>query len=124
MAEEKANETTSSIKISDDAIAAIAGLAATDVEGVASMAGNLTNELIAKLGVRNLSKGVKISLGDNSVDIDLTLLVEYGCNIPKVCETVQAKVKEQVENMTDLTVSNVSIHITGVEMKDDNKVKK
>lgn len=118
MAEEKSVETTSSIKISDDAIAAIAALAATDVDGVASMAGNLTNELIAKLGVRNLSKGVKISFNDRSVDIDLTLLLEYGCGIPKVCETVQKKVKEQVENMTDLKVNNVTIHITGVEMKE------
>lgn len=118
MAEENTNATSSSIKISDDAIAAIAGLAATDVDGVASMAGNLTNELIAKLGVRNLSKGVKIGLEDRNVDIDLTLIVEYGCNIPRVCETVQAKVREQVENMTDLTVKNVSVHIAGIEVKE------
>lgn len=116
MAETNTIETTSSIKISEDAIAAIAALAATDIEGVASMAGNLTNELIAKLGIQNTSKGVKISLGDQCVEIELSLNVEYGCCIPEVCSKVREKVKSQVENMTGLSVTDVSIHIAGVNM--------
>lgn len=117
MSEELQKETTYSVNISDDAIAAIAALAATDVDGVASMAGNLTNELIAKLGVRNLSKGVKISLGKTCVAIELSLNVEYGCRIPEVCRTVREKVKSQVENMTGLDVTEVSIFIASICME-------
>jgi len=116
MAENTKIETTSSIQISDDAIAAIAGLAATDIEGVASMAGNLTNELIAKLGIINASKGVTITMGDNCVSINLSLNVDYGCCIPEVCQLVREKVRDQVENMTGLTVTEVNIHIAGVDM--------
>ena len=111
------NETTCSVSISDDAIAAIAALAATDVEGVSSMAGNLTNELIAKLGIRNLSKGVKISLGKTCVAIELSLNVKYGCCIPEVCRTVREKVKSQVENMTGLDVTEVNILVASINME-------
>ena len=116
MEENKNTETTSSIRISDDALAAIAALAATDIEGVASMAGNVTNEIVAKLGVKNLSKGVKISYDGKEVRIELSLNVEYGTNIPSVCEKVHKKVKDQVENMTGLPVAEVNIHIAGVEL--------
>jgi len=116
MSENMKNETTSSVNISDDAIAAIAALAATDVDGVSSMAGNLTNELIAKLGIKNLSKGVKISLGRTCVSIELSLNVEYGCCIPEVCKTVREKVKNQVENMTGLEVTDVNILIAAISM--------
>ena len=119
MAETNCKETTSSIKISEDAIAAIAALAATDIDGVASMAGNLTNELIAKLGIQNTSKGVGISLGDQCVRIELSLNVEYGCCIPEVCAKVEEKVRSQVENMTGLKVQEVSIHIAGVNMDNE-----
>ena len=116
MSEIIGTETTSNVKISDDAIAAIAALAATDIEGVASMAGNLTNELIARLGVKNLSKGVKISMADEKLLVDLSLNVEYGYSIPDVCAKVREKVKSQVENMTGLEVSEISIHIAGVNV--------
>ena len=116
MEENIGTETTSSVKISDDAIASIAALAATDIDGVASMAGNITNELIAKLGVKNLSKGVKISLGeDDTVSVDLSLIVTYGSVIPAVCRKVHDKVKSQVENMTGLRVTEINIHVAGVD---------
>lgn len=116
MEETMEKETTSQVKISDDAIASIAALAATDIDGVVSMAGNITNELIAKLGVKNLSKGVKISLGEEeTVSIELSLIVAYGCIIPSVCEKVHEKVKSQVENMTGLTVTEIAIHVAGVD---------
>ena len=107
--------TGSSVNVSEDAIAAIAALAATDIEGVASMAGNLTNAIIAKLGVRNLSRGVKIALEENRVTVELSLNVDFGTNIPEVSEKVKEKVKSQVENMTGLTVTKVDVHIQGVE---------
>ena len=81
------------IQISDEVVATIAGLAATDVEGVASMAGNLTNELIGKLGIKNLSKGVQVLVTDRSVDVDLALHIKYNYSIVKVSKDVQERVK-------------------------------
>ncbi|MBQ0101059.1 MAG: Asp23/Gls24 family envelope stress response protein [Lachnospiraceae bacterium] len=107
--------TGSSINVSEDAIAAIAALAATDIEGVASMAGNLTNAIIAKLGVKNLSKGVRISLDGSNVSVYLSLNVDFGANVPEVSAKVRDKVKSQVENMTGLTVTEVDVHIHRVD---------
>lgn len=103
-----------SVKIADDVIACIAALAATEVEGVDSMAGNVTNELIAKLGVKSLSKGVRMELNGDEVSIVLSLNVAYGYSIPEVSEKVQDRVKNTVENMTGLHVIDVNVNIAGV----------
>lgn len=105
------------VQIADEVVAIIAGLAATEVEGVAAMAGNITNELISKLGMRNLSKGVKVLVTDRNVDVDLALNIEYGYSIMKVSEKVQDKVKAAIENMTGLEVSMVNIRIASVNME-------
>ncbi|MDO4488112.1 MAG: Asp23/Gls24 family envelope stress response protein [Eubacteriales bacterium] len=110
-------DTTSSVKISVDAIAAIAGLAATDIDGVKSMAGNLTSEVISKLGYKNLSKGVEVKLDDKNVEVDLSLNLGYGVNIPVVSEKVREKVKAQIEDMTGLNVTGVNVHIQGIELE-------
>lgn len=102
------------IQIADEVVAIIAGLAATEVEGVASMAGNVTNELVAKLGMRNLAKGVKVDINPESVVVDMALNMEYGFNIPKTSEAVQERVKNAIENMTGLHVAEVNIRIAGV----------
>lgn len=104
------------VQIADEVVATIAGLAATEVEGVASMAGNITNELIGKLGVKNLSKGVKVMVTDQNVDVDLALNIDYGYSIMKVSEKVQDRVKSAIENMTGLEVSMVNIRIVNVNM--------
>lgn len=104
------------VQIADEVVATIAGLAATEVEGVASMAGNITKELIGKLGVKNLSKGVKVLVTGESVDVDLALNIDYGYSIMKVSEKVQEKVKSAIENMTGLGVSMVNIRIVNVNM--------
>ena len=104
------------VQIADEVVATIAGLAATEVEGVASMAGNVTKELIGKLGVKNLSKGVKVLVTDNNVDVDLALNIDYGYSIMKVSEKVQDRVKSAIENMTRLEVSMVNIRIMNVNM--------
>ena len=104
------------IKISDDAIAVIAGIAATEVDGVDSMAGGITSELIGKLGVKNLSKGVDISVEDEKVMVDISLNIKYSYNIPEVSEKVQEKVKVAIENMTGLEVTAVRIRIAGVNV--------
>lgn len=105
------------VQIADEVIAIIAGLAATEVKGVASMAGNVTNDLVAKLGMKNLSRGVKVEVLDNSVSVDLALNLDYGYSIPSVSTTVQEKVKSAIENMTGFTVLEVNIKIAGVNLE-------
>lgn len=105
------------VQIADEVVAIIAGLAATEVEGVASMAGNITNELVGKLGMKNLAKGVKVDVNPENVSVDLTLNMEYGYSILKTSEAVQEKVKTAIENMTGLSVSEVNVRITGVNMQ-------
>lgn len=102
------------VQIADEVVAIIAGLAATEVEGVASMAGNVTNELVSKLGKKNLAKGVKVEITPEVVIVDMALNMEYGYNIPKTSEIVQDKVKTAIENMTGLKVAEVNIRIAGV----------
>ena len=107
------------VQIADEVVAVIAGLAATEVEGVASMAGNITNELMSKVGMKKLTKGVRVEVAENTVAIDLAVTMEYGYNIPATCQKVQLKVKNAIENMTGLTCSDVNIRIVGVNMKKD-----
>ena len=109
------------VHIADEVVAIVAGLAATDVDGVASMAGNITNELVSKLGKKNLSKGVKVLVTDRSVDVDLALNIEYGYSIMKVSEKVQDRVKSAIENMTGLEVAMVNIRIVNVNMGKEEK---
>ena len=104
------------VKIADDVVASIAGIAATEVEGVVSMAGNIGNELKSKMGVMNLAKGVKVEVIGKSVKADIALIVEYGYSIPAISQKVQEKVKSTIENMTGLTVTDVNIRIAGVNM--------
>ncbi len=113
----KEDEQAGVVKIADDVVAMIASLATTEVEGVSAMAGNITNELMSKVGMKNLTKGVKVDVIGENVTIDLTVTMEYGYNIPATCGKVQAKVKNAVENMTGLTCSDVNIRIAGVAMK-------
>ena len=102
------------VRIADEVVAIIAGLAATEVDGVDSMAGNITNELVGKLGMKNLSKGVKVDVTEEHVSVDLSLNIKYGYNIPDVSERVQDRVKSAIENMTGLSVLDVNIRIAGV----------
>ena len=107
------------VKIADEVVAIIAALAATEVEGVASMAGNITNDLIARLGMKNLSRGVKVDVMDGIVTVSLALFFNYGYNIMDVSAKIQEKVKAAVENMTGLTVADVNIRIAGVDMGEE-----
>lgn len=102
------------VKISDDALAAIAGIAATEVDGVACMAGNITNELVSKFGVKSLSKGVKVTVDDGQVYVDVSINILYEKNIPEVSNKVQERVKSIIESMTGLTVPEVRVRVAGV----------
>lgn len=102
------------VKIADEVVAMIAGLATMEVKGVAAMAGNVGNEILDKVGVRNLSKGVKVIVTGKRVRADVSVFVQYGNNIPAVSQKVQEKVKTAIENMTGLEVTDVNVRIAGV----------
>ncbi|MFG6334996.1 MAG: Asp23/Gls24 family envelope stress response protein [Lachnospiraceae bacterium] len=104
------------VKIADDVVAMIAALAATEVDGVAAMAGNLTNELLSRVGVRGLSRGAKVDVSGRKVKVELAITVEYGYNIPATCQRIQTKVKGAIENMTGLEVLDVNIRIAGINV--------
>lgn len=109
-------ERAGTVRIADDVVAMIAALAATEVEGIAAMAGNLTNELLSRVGVRGLSRGARVEVSGEKVKAELAVVMEYGYNIPTTCQKVQAKVKSAIENMTGLEVQDVNIRIAGINV--------
>ncbi len=109
------------IKISDEVVAIIAGMAASEVKGVSSMNGGFVGGISEILGKKNFAKGVKVQVGEKEVVIDLFVTVEYGCRIPDIAWEIQNKVKTAVENMTGLKVLEVNIHVQGVNMPKPQK---
>lgn len=111
------DEDLGTVKIADDVVAMIAALAATEVDGVSAMAGNISNELLDKMGVKNLSKGVKVEVIGKRVKVELALIIDYGYNIPAVSQKIQQKAKTTIENMTGLEVIDINVRIAGVNMQ-------
>lgn len=105
------------VKISNEVIATIAGMAAAEVAGVTGMSGGLAGGIVEILRGKNLSKGIKIETKDRDIAIDLFMIVEYGVIIHEVGRKSQIKVKEAVEAMTGLNVSEVNVHIQGVNIE-------
>lgn len=113
---------TEGIQISNDVIAVIAGVAVSEVQGVSSMAGGFAGGITEVLsGKKNLAKGIKVEKEENSVKIDVNIVVEYGSRIPDVAFEIQNRVKTAVENMTGLKVEEVNVHIQGVNTSTINK---
>lgn len=112
------------IKIADEVVGIIAGLAATEVKGVAGMSGGIAGGISEMLGRKNLSKGVKVEVGEKEAAIDLYIIVEYGAKIPEVAWEIQEKVKNAVETMTGLNVVEVNIHVQGVNIEKESKEEK
>lgn len=111
----------STVKIAEDVVAIIAGMAATEAKGVTALAGNITNDSIPKKGAKSLSKGVRINVDEeNKVKVDLSLTIEYGCSIPEVARDVQERVKNGIESMTGMEVTEVNISVGDVEMKEED----
>ena len=108
------------VRVADEVVAIIAGLATTEVEGVSSMAGNITNEIVSKLGMKNLSKGILVEVMENEVNVVVAINISYGYSIPEVSSKVQDKVKTAIENMTGLNVAVVNVRIASVDMAGDN----
>ena len=105
-----------SVQIADDVVAMIAALAASEIEGVSSVVGDITNEVMSKVAVKKLTKGVSVDLLDNVVTIDLSIMIGFGYPIPETSRQVQEKVKNSVETMTGLTVKDVNIRVAAVNM--------
>lgn len=112
---------SSDIRIADEVVGVIAGIAATEVDGVAGMSGGIVGGISEMLGKKNLSKGVKVEVGTKEAAIDLYILVEYGVRIPDVAQRVQENVKRAVESMTGLDVVEVNIHVQGVAFHNENR---
>ena len=102
------------IKIADDVIASIAGLAAMEVKGVAGMVGGMTSGLTEMLGKKNMTKGVKVDVSERDVVVELYLIVDFGVKIPALAHDVQNQVKQAIENMTGLRVREVNVHVQSV----------
>jgi len=103
-----------SIRISDDVVGIIAGMAATEVPGVAGMSAGIVGGIAEMLGRKNLSKGVKVDVGEKDAAVDIYIVIEYGSKIPEVASQIQQKVKNAIEQMTGLNVVGVNVNIQGV----------
>lgn len=108
------NTSLGSIRIGDDVVSIIAGLAATEVDGVIDMSGGVVGGITEKLGRKNLSKGVKVEVGEKEAAIDVYIVVEYGSRIPEVAARIQDAVKNAIEKMTGLLVVEVNVNVQGV----------
>lgn len=111
----------SNIKIADEVVAIIAGIAATEVPGVAGMAGGIVGGISERLGLKNLQKGVKVEVGNREAALDLFVVVQYGSRIPEVAQKVQEEVRQAVESMTGLEVVEVNVHVQGVAFEQDRE---
>ncbi|MGI6412483.1 MAG: Asp23/Gls24 family envelope stress response protein [Syntrophomonadaceae bacterium] len=112
-----------SIRIADEVVSTIAGLAAAGVEGVSAMSGGWGTDLVEKLGRKNFGKGIKVEINEDRTTIDIFIVVEYGYPIPKVAENVQKEIKLAVQTMTGLTVAGVNVHILSVAIKKEKDAK-
>ena len=109
------------VRVGEEVVSIIAGLAATEVAGVGSMAGNITNEIVAKTGIKNLAKGVHVDVMDGIVTVDLDLNIKYGYAIPEVSGNVQERVRTAIETMTGLEVGTINVRIASVDMGDKKR---
>jgi uncharacterized alkaline shock family protein YloU len=105
------------VQIANEVVSSIAGISASEVEGVDSMAGGITNELAGKFGVKNLSKGVRVEVSDDTAMVDLAIYMKYGYSIPDTCAQVQEKVAQAINSMTGLTVKKVNVRVAGVNLE-------
>ena len=109
------------VKIANEVVAIIAGLAATEIDGVAGMSGGITGDITEMLGMKNLSKGIKVEVGEKETAIDIFIIVEYGSKISEIASSVQKNVKDTVETMTGLNVMEVNVNVQGVKIPKEPK---
>lgn len=110
---------TGSIRIANEVVRIIAGLAASEVKGVVGMSGGVVDGFAELVKKKNLAKGVKVEVGEKQAAVDLFVIIEYGSKIPDIAYLIQENVKKAIESMTGLEVIEVNVHIQGVEFKQD-----
>lgn len=115
------NNDVGSIRIADEVVGIIAGMAATEIPGVAGMSAGLVGGIAEMLGKKNLAKGVKVEVGEREAAVDLYIIVEYGVRIPDIALRVQENVKRGIESMTGLDVVEVNVHVQGVGFNQEGK---
>lgn len=116
------DEAENTVRIADDVVGVIAGIAAMEVDGVAGMSGGFAAEVGERVtGKKNLAKGVRVQVGEKEVAVDLYIVVEYGVRIPEVAQKVQENVKRAVESMTGLDAVEINIHVQGVSFHTDSR---
>ena len=103
------NTDIGNIHISEEVIAVIAGIAATEGPEVYSLVGNITNEIVSKMGIKSLSKGIKVDMAEDTVTISVTVNLVYGYNIPKTCQAIQERIIQSVESMTGMSVASENV---------------
>lgn len=109
------------VKIGDDVVAIIAGIAATEVKGVAGMSGGIVGGITELVGKKNLSKGVKVEVGEKEAAVDLYVIMEFGTRIPEIANEIQRNVKKAIESMTGLSVIEINVHVQGVAFPNEAK---
>jgi len=115
------NEERGAIKIANEVVSIIAGIAATEVEGVAGMSGGVVGGIAEILGRKSLSKGVKVEVGEKETAVDLFVIINYGSSIPDVAWKIQDNVQQAIEVMTGLEVIEINVHVQGVHFEDEEE---
>ncbi|HEX2954308.1 MAG TPA: Asp23/Gls24 family envelope stress response protein [Bacillota bacterium] len=114
---EREHSDTGSIRIANEVVGIIAGIAASEIKGVAGMSGGVVDGIAELLKKKNMSKGVKVEVGEKEAAVDLYVIIEYGTKVPDVAYAIQENVKKAIESMTGLRVVEVNVHIQGVDFK-------
>jgi uncharacterized alkaline shock family protein YloU len=115
-------DNSDSMMITDEAIAVMAGVAASEVRGVAGMSGGFAGGIAEVFGRRNLSKGVKVATKNDTTTVDLYVIVKYGYRIPDLAYEIQETVKSTIENLSGIEVDSVNIHIQGIDYSEDKDI--
>ena len=124
MSSEEMIEKKGSVIISDEVVSVISAIAAKSVEGVNGIQSSIAGGFVEFLGKKNPGKGVKVSVDGNSVEIEMSICVNYGAKVQDVAWEIQGKVKSEVEAMTGYEVSAVNVSIDGIVMPKEEKKEK
>lgn len=104
------------VEIAPEVIEIIAGLAASEVDGVASMRGNFASDVVERFGKKSHSKGVKVEISETTIQIDMFVVLQYGISIPKTAQQLQTNIRQSLKNMTALEVDEINVHVVGIQM--------
>lgn len=108
------------VQIAPEVIEVITGIAASEVEGISSMRGSFASDVVERFGKKSHSKGVKVELTQTEIIVDLYVVLDFGVSIPKIANKLQTNIRQTLKNMTALEVSEVNVHVVGVQIEQDD----